>query len=191
MDFPLDVTNITIETDRLLLRAFTESDLDDMYAYASVPGVGEMAGWPHHTSIETTKMILLSFLNNKDVFAIVHKADKKVIGSLGLHNAWINKEEKYQHLKAKNIGYVLAKDYWGQGLVPEAVKAITKYGFDNLGIEAFSIEHFVDNMQSRRVIEKCGFTFVKEGRYHAKLLDKFFDELRYVLLKQDWEGYNV
>jgi len=183
MDFPLDTTNITIETDRLILRAFTESDLDDFYAYASVPGVGEMAGWPHHTSIETTKMILQSFFNNKDVFAIVHKAGKKVIGSLGLHNAWINKEEAYQHLKAKNIGYVLAKDYWGQGLVPEALEAVIAYGFNNLGMEAFSIEHFVENVQSRRVIEKCGFTFVREGKYHAKLLDKYFDELRYVLVK--------
>ena len=183
MDFPLDVTNITIETDRLTLRAFVESDLGDFYAYASVPGVGEMAGWPHHTSIETSKAVLQSFLNNKDVFAIFHKTDKKVIGSLGLHNAWINKEEKYRHLKAKNIGYVLAKDYWGQGFVPEAVKAVINYGFENLGMEAFSIEHFVDNVQSRRVIEKCGFTFVKEGKYHAKLLDRYFDELRYVLVQ--------
>jgi len=183
MDFPLDVTNIAIETERLILRAWTEADLEDMYAYASVPGVGEMAGWPHHTSMETSKMILQLFLDNKDVFAIYHKAGKKVIGSLGLHNAWINKEEKYQHLKAKNIGYVLAKDYWGRGLVPEAVKAVIAYGFDKLEMEAFSIEHFVDNMQSRRVIEKCRFTFVQEGRYHAKLLDKYFDELRYILVK--------
>jgi len=183
MDFPLDTTNITIETDRLILRAFTESDLDDFYAYASVPGVGEMAGWPHHASIETSKSILQMFLTNKDVFAIFHKADKKVIGSLGLHNAWINREEEYKHLKAKNIGYVLSKDYWGNGLVPEAVKAVINYGFNELGLEAFSIEHFVENTQSKRVIEKCGFKFVKEGRYHAKLLDKYFDELRYILVK--------
>jgi len=183
MDFPLDVTNIIIETDRLILRVWTESDLDDFYAYASVPGVGEMAGWPHHTSIETSKMILQSFMEHNKYFAIYHKADKKVIGSLGLDEAWTNKEEKYKHLKAKKIGYVLSKDYWGQGLMPEAVKAVIKYGFDNLGMEAFAIEHFVDNMQSRRVIEKCGFTFVKEGRYYSKTLDKYFDELRYILVK--------
>jgi len=183
MDIPLDVTNIIIETDRLTLRAFCESDLHDFYAYASVPGVGEMAGWPHHTSIDTTNIVLRSFLEKKDVFAIFHKADNKVIGSLGLHNAWINKEEKYQHLKAKNIGYVLAKDYWGQGLVPEAVKAVIQYGFNTLGLEAFSIEHFVENVQSKRVIEKCGFTFVRLGRYYSSQLDRHFDELRYVLVK--------
>ena len=191
MDFPLDLTNITIETDRLLLRAFTEGDLDDFYAYARVPGVGEMAGWPHHTSIETTKAILQSFLENKDVFAIVHKADNKVIGSFGLHGAWINRETAYQHLKAKNIGYVLSKEYWGQGLMPEAVGAVLKYGFSTLGMDAFSIEHFIENPQSGRVIEKCGFTFVKEGTYHAKLLGKTFNERRYIMTKEDWEARYV
>lgn len=184
----IDVTNIKIETDRLLLRAFKESDLDDFFAYASVPGVGEMAGWPHHTSISTSKIILSSFLKTKEVFAIYHKADKKVIGSLGLHMAWTDREEEFRHLKTKNIGYVLAKEYWGQGLVPEAVKAVIDYGFDVLGLDAFSVEHFVENVQSRRVIEKCGFRFVKNGVYHAKLLNKYFDELRYILMKE-WRAW--
>jgi len=187
MDFPLNVTDITIETDRLLLRAFTETDLEDFYAYASIPGVGEMAGWPHHKSIETSKVILQAFLDNKDVLALFHKADHKVIGSLGVHSSWLNREDTYSHLRAKNIGYVLSKDYWGQGLVPEALKAVIDYGFKNLDMDAFSIEHFVENNQSRRVIEKCGFTFVKEGVYHAKQLDKHFDELRYILLKENYK----
>jgi len=183
MDFPLDVTDIVIETERLTLRAFAKADLQDLYNYARVPGVGEMAGWPHHESIETTRTILDIFLANRDVFALWHKADKKVIGSLGLHSAWINREEEYKHLKAKNIGYVLSKDYWGKGLMPEALQAVIHYGFTTLEMEAFSIEHFVENAQSRRVIEKCGFKFVKEGQYYSKQLDKHFDELRYVLMK--------
>ena len=183
MDFPLDLTNVTIETDRLFLRSFNETDLNDLYAYASVPGVGEMAGWPYHKSIETSKEILQLFLENKKEFALFHKEDNKVIGSLGLHNSWLNREEEYQHLKAKNIGYVLSKEYWGKGLMAEAVMAVIKYGFDCWEMDAFSIEHFVENIQSRRVIEKCGFTFVKEGRYYAKQLDKYFDEFRYVLVK--------
>ena len=68
--------------------------------------------------------------------------------------------------------------------MPEAVNAVIEYGFSVLELEAFSIEHFVENSQSRRVIEKCGFTFVREGRYHAKQLDKHFDELRYILIKE-------
>jgi len=142
-----------------------------------------MAGWPHHTSMDTTKIILSGFLEGKHVFAIFHKVDKKVIGSLGMDAAWTDREEEYKHLKTKNIGYVLAKDYWGQGLVPEAVRAVIDYGFNVLGFDAFSIEHFVENVRSRRVIEKCGFKFVKMGMYYAKQLDKHFDEMRYILMK--------
>lgn len=87
MDIPIDVTNKTIETDRLILRAWKETDLDDFYEYASVEGVGEMAGWKHHESIDVTKKILQSFISEKNVFAIVYKENNKVIGSLGLHNS--------------------------------------------------------------------------------------------------------
>ncbi|HMM32939.1 MAG TPA: GNAT family N-acetyltransferase, partial [Clostridia bacterium] len=123
MDVPVDVSNIVIETERLVLRAFVESDLEDFYAYASVPGVGEAAGWPHHTSMETSARVLQSFLEENEVFALYHKADKKVIGSLGLHRSWANEDERYQSLKLKEIGYVLAKEYWGSGLMTEAVRA--------------------------------------------------------------------
>ena len=52
----------TLETERLILRNFKESDLDDLYEYAKVPGVGENAGWPHHEDIESTKKILNDFI---------------------------------------------------------------------------------------------------------------------------------
>jgi len=187
MDITLDLTNIKIETDRLTLRAFCESDLHDFYTYASVPGVGEMAGWSYHKSIEESKKILDMFLESKDVFAIYHKADAKVIGSLGLHNnphSWANEDERYSHLRLKEVGYVLSKDYWGQGLIPEAVKAVIDYGFDKLELEAFSCAHFAENHQSKRVIEKCGFTFVKEDRFYSKLMDKYFDDMTYILLRE-------
>ncbi len=182
MDLCIDVSKIIIETERLLLRAFTESDLTDLYAYASVPGVGEMAGWSHHESMETSERILRSFIDKKEVFAVYHKADQKVIGSLGLHNSWANEDERYKNLILKEIGYVLSKDYWGQGLMPEVVGAVIEYGFNNLGIEAFTCGHFTENNQSRRVIEKCGFTFVKQSEYNAKQLNRKFEDKKYILL---------
>ena len=186
MDIKIDISNVELETDRLILRPFEASDLDDLYAYASIPGVGEMAGWAHHESIETSKEILQAFIEGKEVFALFHKADQKVIGSLGVHShSWTYEDEAYKHLKAKTIGYVLSKDYWGQGLVPEAVKAVLVYGFTTWSLEAFGICHFVENVQSRRVIEKCGFKFVKQGKYHAKQLDKYFDDMQYMMLRSD------
>ena len=91
MDISIDITNVVLETERLILRAIAETNLDDYYAYASVPGVGEMAGWPHHGSIETSKSILKSFIDEKLVFALFHKADSKVIGSLGFINRGLMK----------------------------------------------------------------------------------------------------
>ena len=84
MNAPVDVTNIRIETDRLILRAWRETDLADFYEYASVEGVGEMAGWNHHQSMEESRRILDFFISGKKTFALELKENGKVIGSLGL-----------------------------------------------------------------------------------------------------------
>ena len=183
MNIPFDVRGRIIETERLLLRAFEESDLQDLYDYASVPGVGEGAGWSHHDSIESSKKVLQIFLEERSNFAVYHKADRKVIGSLGLHSSWTSRNDDYKYLKAKEMGFVLSKDYWGQGLAPEAAKAVIEYGFNTIGLEAFGICHFPENNQSRRVIEKCGFSYVLTSKYYSKALKKEFDDVRYILLR--------
>lgn len=186
MDVLIDVTSIAIETDRLLLRAFEEGDLEDFYAYASVPGVGEAAGWPHHASVDVSRRILSSFLAEKEVFALYHKAGRKVIGSLGIHRSWANEDERYQNLRVKELGYVLAKDYWGKGLMTEAARAAIGYGFETLGLEAFTCGHFTENARSRRVIGKCGFRFVATGEFYASQLGRAIEDQKYILLREDW-----
>lgn len=187
MDIQIDITNIILETERLILRPWKESDLDDFYEYASVEGVGEMAGWKHHDCIETSIKILNSFITEKCIFAVVLKESGKVIGSLGLHPSWANNEPKFKDLKQKEIGYVLSKDYWGKGFMPEAVSRVIAYCFETLSLEAVTIGHFQTNSQSQRVIEKCGFKFVKTDKYYADQLDLTFDEMTYILLREDWE----
>ncbi len=186
MNIEIDLTNTIIETNRLILRPWRESDLNDMYEYDSVEGVGEMAGWKHHESIEESKKIIDSFINKKNVFAIVLKANNKVIGSLGLHQSWANDDPLYKDLKQIEIGYVLSKAYWGKGLTPEAVKAVIDYCFGTLELDALTVKHFQTNNQSRRVIEKCGFKFAKADVYDAKQLDREFDDMKYILLRDDW-----
>ena len=183
MDVKIDLSNVIIETKRLRLRLFQESDLMDFYAYASVPGVGEMAGWPHHKDLETSQRILKTFIEAKDVFAIVHKKHSKVIGSIGLHNSWANDDKRLSSLKSKEIGYVLAKEYWGRGLMPEAVEAVIEYCFQILGIEALTCGHFIDNSQSRRVIEKSGFVFIKKSRFYSRQLQNSYEEMKYLLMR--------
>ena len=183
MDVIIDVSGIHIKTERLILRAWHKTDLADLHEYASVPGVGEMAGWAHHRTMEITKTLLKSFMDTKDVFAIVHQKDKKVIGSLGLHYSWANEDDRYKQLSVKEIGYVLSKDYWGQGLTPEAVCGVLEYCSKNLGIEAFTCRHFSENNQSRRVIEKSGFTFVRESEFYSKQLQQSFVDMKYIWMK--------
>lgn len=183
MDVQIDITNIKLETQRLILRPWVESDVKDFFEYASVEGVGEMAGWIHHDSIEISKKILQSFIADKNVFAIIFKETGKVIGSLGLHYSWANDNLNYKELKLKEIGYVLSKTYWGQGLMAEAVNEVIIFCFDKCSLDALTIGHFSNNNQSKRVIEKCGFQFVKQSEYYAKQLQKSFVDMKYILYR--------
>lgn len=184
MDIKMSLKDVVLETERLVLRAWKESDLEDFFEYASVPGVGEMAGWNHHESIEDSKRVLESFIKNEDVFAILDKEKNKVIGSLGLHQSWANEEEEFKGWKLKEIGYVLSKDYWGRGLMVEAVKKVIDFCFNDLNLDALTVSHFSFNSQSKRVIEKCGFKFVKIVSVYAKQLNKTFDGLKYILYRK-------
>jgi len=183
---PFVNTGLQFETPRLTLRPFTAEDLHDFNAYASVPGVGEAAGWPHHKSLEESKKILDMFIEQKANLSLWHKADGKVIGSLGLHKSWTDELDDYKHLSAYEMGYVLSKDYWGQGLVVEAARTVIGYLFDELKLDAISICHFQENAQSRRVIEKLGFEFIMEDVYYSKQMDKEFDDMKYLMLAGGW-----
>ena len=166
MNAPIDVTNIRIETPRLILRPWQGSDLADFYEYASVPGVGEMAGWCHHKSVEDSKMILDMFIRGKKTLALVLKETGNVIGSLGLEEMRPDPVEGER--LGREIGYVLSMDYWGRGLMPEAVQAVIGYCFDILQLDYLTCGHFKQNNQSRRVIEKCGFTFCGESDFETR-----------------------
>ena len=186
MDITVDISPVVLETDRLILRGWQERDIDDFFEYASVDGVGEMAGWRHHDTMETTHKILQAFISEKNVFAVVYKENEKVIGSVGLHESWTNGDERFQNLKVKEIGYVLSREYWGRGLMPEAGRAVMAFCFDRCGLEALTCGHFETNLQSKRVIEKCGFSFVKKSTYNAKQLQTTFRNLNYIALRSDW-----
>ena len=71
MNASYSISHKEIVTNRLILRSFKESDLEDFYKYASVNGVGEMAGWKHHKSIQESAEILDRFINEDKTFAIL------------------------------------------------------------------------------------------------------------------------
>ena len=158
MNANFEIGELVIETERLILRSFKQTDLHDFNEYASVPGVGEMAGWKHHETIEKTQEILDMFIKEDKTFAIVFKKNNKVIGSLGVEKYGL--EEKLTEFKSyygREIGYVLSKDYWGKGIMTEAVGAVINHLFNDLNLDFLTCGYYDFNNQSKRVQEKCGF----------------------------------
>ena len=158
MNATFKLNGICLETQRLLLRPFKQTDLDDFYEYASVEGVGEMAGWKHHENKEQSLEILNSFIENDQDFAIVFKKSGKVIGSLGVKKYGLEEKlTEFDGYIGREIGYVLSKAFWGQGLMTEAVRAVINYLFDTLDYDFLTCGYFDFNLRSKRVQEKCGF----------------------------------
>ena len=158
MNAPFDITGIRLESDRLILREWEKEDANDLFNYASVPGVGEMAGWPHHKNIEESRYRVNKFIEEKHVFAIVLKDNNKVIGSVGVETYGLEDNlSEFFNYQGREIGYALSKDCWGQGIMPEAVNLVINYLFNVLDYDFLLCGHFDFNEQSKRVQEKCGF----------------------------------
>lgn len=174
MNVSVDVTNVVLRTDRLVLRPFRYDDLEDFYAYARIDGVGQMAGWLPHRSKEESLAILKMFIQGKQTLAI--EFGGKVIGSVGIDEYDEAELPEFDNKKGREIGYVLSKDYWGNGFMPEAVNAVIRYCFDELDVDFLACSHYIDNNQSRRVQEKCGFK-------HYKFVQH---ETRYGIVKDTW-----
>lgn len=158
MNVEFKINGKVIETNRLILREFEINDLDDFYEYASVPGVGENAGWPHHQNKDETQQILNSFIEHNKTFALYHKVDGKVIGSIGVE--YYKNEDILVDLAefgGRELGFVLSKNYWGQGLMVEAVNAVVDYLFNEVELDFLMCGYYDYNIQSRRVQEKSGF----------------------------------
>ena len=166
MNVEIDISKTILQTQRLLLRPWKKEDLDDFYVYASVDGVGQMAGWKPHENKEESQKILDHFIEGKRTFALEYEG--KVIGSLGIEKYDEEKFPELTDIRCREIGYVLSKDYWGQGLMPEAVTEVIRYLFEELKLDAILCGHFLSNHRSQRVQEKCGFRHYAYGTYKTK-----------------------
>lgn len=163
MNAEIDITGVVLRTDRLLLRPWKNDDLADFFEYASVDGVGEMAGWSHHKSIEETRTILDLFIREKKTFAVEYNG--KVIGSLGIEKYDEKELPEFESRLGREIGFVLSKDYWGNGYMQEAVNAVIDFLFNNVGLDFIICCHFAENVQSKRVQEKCRFKYYKNRKF--------------------------
>ena len=174
-----------LETERLILRPWMEDDAEDLYNYAKDPAVGPIAGWAVHTSVENSKQIIREILSAPETYAVVLKETERPVGSIGL---MIGKTSNIGLPDTEaEIGYWIGVPYWGQGLIPEAVRKMMQYGFEELNLEKIWCGYFDGNEKSKRVQEKCGFKY-----YHTKenvpcaLKDVLRIEHISCISKQEW-----
>jgi len=162
MNAEINISNVILETDRLILRAWEITDLDDFFEYASVEGVGEKAGWEHHKSKDKSLEILKMFIEEKKVFAIVLKENQKVIGSIGIEELSEELDKDLDNLVGRELGYVLNKDYWNKGIMTEAVSKVVDYCFNTLKLNFLMASYFNHNIASKKVLENLNFKFYKD-----------------------------
>ena len=154
-----------LETDRIILRNFKEEDLEDFHEYCSQEGVGEMAGWKHHSDLLTSKEGLYSNIK---------------IGHIS-----INEDSEDGREDTKELGFVLNRNYQNKGIMTEVVYEILNYLFIN-DIEYVYACCFKNNKASKGLIEKCGFILENEGSFYSESLDKTFESFEYVYRKNEW-----
>ena len=173
----------TLETERLILRPFTLDDAEGLYAYASHPEVGPPAGWaPHKDPAESRRVIETIFLP-ADTLAVVRRADGRLIGSAG----FVGKHRTELGEPSEEVGYSLARDCWGQGLIPEAVEAILRHAFGELGYAAIWAAYYDGNRKSKRVMQKCGMTYRLSRTEAVEQLGETRLAHYFAITKLEWE----
>lgn len=117
--------------------------------------------------------------DENETFAFAIVSDNKVIGSIGVFR------QENIHRQTAELGYCIAEEYWGKGIMTDAVKQICKYVFDKSDIIRIYAEPFAYNTASCRVLEKAGFQYEGTLRSNAVKNGKIIDMKMYSLLKTE------
>lgn len=144
-----------METTRLQLRPWNESDAEILYKYASDPDVGPRAGWPAHKSVDESRTVIQDIFTNDHTWAIVLKDTNEPIGCMGYFPFGESNIPIGEH--GCEAGYWVAKPYWNQGICTEALQKMIDYCFNVKQFDTIWSDHFTGNPASGRVLEKCGF----------------------------------
>ncbi len=147
---------IILETNRLILRGWQDSDAASLFRLASDERIGLSAGWLPHESVGYSRAVIRTIFNKKEVYAICLKGgNNEPVGSIGLTLTG-SKERPLLEGDAE-LGYWVGVPFWGRGIAPEAAKEIIRHGFEDIRLKRIFCCYFDGNEQSKRVQEKCGF----------------------------------
>jgi [ribosomal protein S5]-alanine N-acetyltransferase len=172
-----------LETERLLLRKITVEDAEDMFVYGSNPEVSTYVTWNKHQTLSDTKEFIDFILNQYEAgriapWGIEDKETGRLIGTIDFVSWNTN------HHFAE-IGYVIARDYWGKGITTEAAEALIRFGFEKMDLVRIQARCFVENIGSERVMEKVGMSFEGIIRKGMLIKGKHWDLNMYSILKEE------
>ena len=149
-----------LETERLVLREFTLDDLERLVELRSDPLVMRYIGLQSREKVEERLRYYLSLYQSHGfgMWAVVHKAENALIGWCGL--LFLDQTPEVE------VGYGVARAFWGQGLMTEAARASLRFGFESAKLERIVAVAMPENHQSRRIMEKLGMRYEKNGHFY-------------------------
>ncbi|MEJ9218498.1 GNAT family protein [Paenibacillus glucanolyticus] len=177
-----------LETERLRLRRVSMQDANEMYVYASDDEVTKHVTWETHRSVNDSKrfiQFILAQYAKHDIapWGIELKESGRMVGTVDF--VWW----KPGHQSAE-IGYVLARDCWGQGLMTEAATALLKLGFGQMELVRIQARCITENIGSQRVMEKIGMSYEGTLKKGIKIKGQHWDLKLFSILKEDYESAN-
>lgn len=173
-----------IVTERLFLRPWLESDAESLYEYAKDKDVGLPTGWLPHKSVTESRDIIKRILSIDGNYALCLNSDNKAIGCVGFKEPGTSLAKEGD----LEIGFWIGKPFWGNGYVPEAVKALLEYAFKELGCPNVWCAYYEGNEKSRRCQEKCGFIYHHtEKDVPAPLIGGTVTKIYSLLSKEEWQ----
>lgn len=174
-----------LETTQLVLRKAKISDVPDIYAYASDIEVTRYLRWGPHLSLKDTENYIneVMVLYHQDLdgpWVIEHRCQNTVIGHIHLM------ELDAKHRKAQ-VGFVLSRSYWNQGIITVALSKVLEYSFAELGLNRVEGLCIKENRAAERVLEKAGMK--NEGMFREYLFQKgaFWDFSVYAILRKEFQ----
>jgi [ribosomal protein S5]-alanine N-acetyltransferase len=175
-----------LSTPRLTLRALRASDLDDLFDYASDPEIDRFTPWEHYTSKDEARENLGEFLADYATYGmgawgIEHGdgADRRLIGIA-------NFSRPHPLNRRVEMGYTIARAYWGQGLATEAVQALLRFGFDQMHLVRIEAVVLPDHLASARVLQKAGLQLEGLLRSYQVWRGQPRDLHMYAAVNLDW-----
>ncbi|MEN6372459.1 MAG: GNAT family N-acetyltransferase [Armatimonadota bacterium] len=181
----INITNIKIETERLILRPLRQSDAPELFPLINDADVAQYMfrvphPYPEDVLPEWLKKAEAAMKRKEQFeFAIITKETGKPAGVCSLDGiSWENENAE--------LGYWLGKPYWGHGIMTEAAKAVVTFGFDILGLERIYASCFEENKASAKVIQKAGLLYEGCSRHGIKKNNEFINILKFGMIRADY-----